>query len=358
MKKVFLKCVFEQNLGDDLLINILCSKYSSSQFYIISDKDIDSFPNNLKIIKVPSLLYRLFRKTAFKLKKMNFIDSIIISQLDYVVVIGGSMFMETKSMSDNYDLIWYKKLVKPLYIIGSNIGPIHTNDYLKRLKEEVFSSAVDISLRDQKSYNMISDLSAARYTSDLVFTYDVSPYKTIKSSKKVIISVIDCEKKSSQMKNVNSQLYEEKIKELISYFYTQGFEVELFSFCKKEGDERIIDKIINELPYYEIKKYFYTGDIDSALRELATSSIIVGSRFHANILGMILKKSVIPIIYNDKTRNMLNDINFKGKVIDLENIVDFNVDDLDESDLEYKCNVELYQKTAQLHFQELAKILE
>ncbi|HFU4127719.1 TPA: glycosyltransferase [Streptococcus suis] len=28
MKKVFLKCVFEQNLGDDLLINILCSKYS------------------------------------------------------------------------------------------------------------------------------------------------------------------------------------------------------------------------------------------------------------------------------------------------------------------------------------------
>lgn len=65
----FLKCVFEQNLGDDLLINILCSKYISSQFYIISDKDIDSFPNNLKIIKVPSLLYRLFRKTAFKLKK-------------------------------------------------------------------------------------------------------------------------------------------------------------------------------------------------------------------------------------------------------------------------------------------------
>ncbi|BCP62259.1 hypothetical protein SUT380_14470 [Streptococcus parasuis] len=45
---------------------------------------------------------------------------------------------------------------------------------------------------------------------------------------------------------------------------------------------------------------------------------------------MILKKSVIPIIYNDKTRNMLNDINFKGKVIDLENIVDFNVDDLDD----------------------------
>lgn len=115
---------------------------------------------------------------------MNFIDSIIISQLDYVVVIGGSMFMETKSMSDNYDLIWYKKLVKPLYIIGSNIGPIHTNDYLKRLKEEVFSSAVDISLRDQKSYNMISDLSAARYTSDLVLLMMFLPIKRLNLQKK------------------------------------------------------------------------------------------------------------------------------------------------------------------------------
>ena len=103
--KIVLLAYTQRNLGDDLLIKILCSKYSSSQFYIISDKVIDSFPNNLKIIKVPSLLYRLFRKTAFKLKRMNFIDSISIFQLDYVGVIGGSMFMETKSMSDNYDLI-------------------------------------------------------------------------------------------------------------------------------------------------------------------------------------------------------------------------------------------------------------
>ena len=69
------------------------------------------------------------------------------------------------------------------------------------------------------------------------------------------------------------------------------------SFCKNEGDEQAIEEIISKCDKetkQHISKYYYKGNIKEALEELANSQIIVGGRFHANILGMLLKKAVIP----------------------------------------------------------------
>ena len=48
------------------------------------------------------------------------------------------------------------------------------------------------------------------------------------------------------------------------------------------------------------------------------AEIIVGTRFHANVIGFAMHKKVIPVIYNDKTRNLLNEIHFEGSSIDIE----------------------------------------
>ena len=128
------------------------------------------------------------------------------------------------------------------------------------------------------------------------------------------------------------------------------------SFCKYEGDEKAIDSIISKVN--NVEKYYYNGDLNGALGLLGESDIIVGSRFHANILGLVMNKTIIPIAYSDKTINTLNDINFKGRILDIRNIDEFDVSTLSDLDLNYKLNIDKYRKEAEKHFKELDRFLK
>ena len=76
-----------------------------------------------------------------------------------------------------------------------------------------------------------------------------------------------------------------------------------------------------------------------------------------NVLGLMLNKVVIPIIYNDKTRELIQDIKFKGKYIDIESIDSFDVNELSDKDLSYKLNIDKYKEDANKHFEVLDKVL-
>lgn len=359
MKRVFLDCIYEKNLGDDLLIKTVCDRYKKtiftfpSYFHSLNKNNI----SNLKIIKVNEYIYRFFRKVCFKLNKMNILDQKIIKSCDYVITIGGSMFIEYQQNAKDYKFIWYKNLKKPYFIIGVNIGPIYTNNYLLHLKN-IFHNAKDVCVRDKKSYKMVSDLNNVRCGSDIIFSYDVSKYIEKSHRKKVIISVINCMRKKNQMKFSDPQKYEEIILQLIYFFQKKNYEIELISFCKEEGDEDAINEIISKSNNKDISYYFYDGNIDEAITELNTASIIVGTRFHANVLGLLLKKVIIPIIYNDKTKNLLTDIHFQGKYIDMEHLDLFDVNSLTNKDLTYKCDISKQIEDAQKHFQILDNVLE
>jgi len=360
MKKVFLNCIYEENLGDDLLIKQVCERYKNTLFihptYFKSKNKCNI--SNLKIIKVNEYIYRGFRKLGTKLNKLNIIDKIIMKNCDYIVTVGGSMFIEYKNQCKDYKFIWYKNLSKPYYIIGTNIGPVYTKKYLLDLQNIIFKNAQDVCVRDKKSYDMIKKLENVRLSTDIVFSYDMSKYKNKKTSQKVVISIINCERKKSQMRQVSQEKYEKKILEIIEFFKRKNYEVELFSFCKHEGDEDAIKRILKEVNDNSINYYFYDGNIDKALEELNSAKIIVGTRFHANVLGLLLEKTILPIIYNDKTRNLLEDINFKGKYIDMEKLDEFDIQKITDQDLEYKCDVSQQISQAQHHFLTLDQVLE
>ena len=71
-----------------------------------------------------------------------------------------------------------------------------------------------------------------------------------------------------------------------------------------------------------------------------------------------MNKTIIPIAYSDKTINVLQDINFKGKYIDIESIDSFDVNELSDKDLSYKLNIDKYKEDANKHFEVLDKVLE
>ena len=86
---------------------------------------------------------------------------------------------------------------------------------------------------------------------------------------------------------------------------------------------------------------------------LADSQVIVGGRFHANILGLLLRKSIIPVLYSDKTLNVLKDMNIDAPVIDIRNLKDFDISSITDADLNKVYNVEKEKIDAQRHFEKL-----
>ena len=361
MKKIYLKCVYKKNLGDDLLVKIICDRYPKEKFYLMNylGGGISPKISNLNEKKITITTFRIFRKIAHITKSFHIIENHIIKKCDFVVSIAGSIFMETKALETDGRIDWFKNVKKDLYLIGSNIGPIFSKSYVERVKRDVFSRAKDICLRDKKSYELVKDIKSVRYAPDIVFSFDVDKYKNIIEKKKVIISVINIDDKIKQMVNPNKSKYYHLINDFINKFIDEGYEVELFSFCSAEKDDVAISELLTQNDNHsKVKTVYYDGNIDSAIKELASAKVIIGTRFHANVIGMLLNKTVIPIIYNDKTRELLKDLSFKGKYVDLDSIDEFNINDLKEKNLDYKINIEKQKKEAEKHFEKLDKILE
>ena len=358
MKKIFLKCYYCNNLGDDLFVKMLCIRYNNKFNLIAIEKFNENLQlKNLNLIKINNFIYRCLRKICNMLNKINFFDKLLLNKCDIVVSIGGSLFVESKEKIINYPSDWYLKTNKPYYIIGSNIGPVYTKKYLDDVRR-VLKNSVDTCLRDEYSYNLCKDISNVRYAPDIIFSLPIKQYIRNEENT-VIFSIIDCYKKAGQIKNPNAKNYEILIKDLICFYQKKNFKIKLFSFCKVEGDEKAINRIYDQLEdKNNVSKYFYDGNIDEALDVFSRSKVIIGTRFHANILGLIMNKVIIPIIYNDKTENLLYDINFKGIVYDINKLDNYNGLDIDENKLSYKCDVSKQIKDSQRHFEKLDKVLK
>jgi colanic acid/amylovoran biosynthesis protein len=382
--KVIVNGYFRQNLGDDLFLKILLDRYPNTMFDIYENKKYKEIFNNSNLrvydkSSVKGIIFRIFRK----LNLLNLYCK--LQGYKAQVLIGGSIFMENKNiplksleMGFNHDV--------PYYILGSNFGPYETNEFLELYKNKIFKNAKDVCFRENYSYELFKELPNIRMAPDIVFGLDISKYKShndkneYKEENKVVISVIKCEKDEKLI--CNQKEYNDKIIKLIEYFQKLNYKIVLMSFSKEQGDEEAIQEIMDSIlekdnkenainkesnsvknkdaskPKSDIEKYFYRGNIDEALNQIATSKIVVGTRFHANILGFVLEKTVIPIAYSNKTINVLDDLGFKGKFFDLRKMEDFNVNNLNSLDLEYKLDVNGAIKTSEEHFKELDKILK
>lgn len=129
------------------------------------------------------------------------------------------------------------------------------------------------------------------------------------------------------------------------------------SFCEAEGDEAAVNQILGKTRSENIKPFYYYGNISEALNEIASSEIIISTRFHAVVLGLVFQKKLIPIIYSNKTRNMLNDINYKGKMLEIDKMPDLDISKIDDYLYEYG-DVSAIGKEAKKHFEKLDKFLE
>lgn len=348
------------NLGDDVFLKILLERYSNHFLisYTAYTKVGRAYPNavarnrrNKTAIFLAKLLRRVMRKLYYTIPDQ-------LDKGDILLCIGGSLFMENNNLAAwRREALFYKKLPHPYYILGSNIGPYQSPEFLDIVRS-IFRGAEDVCLRDSYSHRLVKDVPQAWLATDIVLMLDTAPY-TIEDNGSYVISVIDARRKFD-----NSIV--EKYDKMIAAFATklltddQESSVILMSFCQKEGDETACKRIFSRLSY-AIKKrttiYSYRGDIDGALQTLASARAIVGSRFHANILGMVFGKKILPIAYSDKTINILTDMKYTGPVVDIRAIDKFDLMGIDFQDIDI-LNIAPLRPLAEQQFRLLDTVLE
>lgn len=336
-KKIFLKGYMCKNLGDDIFFKMFVDRYGeNNKIYIYADSEYKKILNN-KVVNCKNIFTILFNRTLKLITRNKFdIYNLLNKKVDASVKIGGSIFDQEKDVSYKNNL--ESEYSNKYYILGSNFGPYKDEEYVNTYKK-VFENAEDVCFRDEYSYNLFKDVSKVRYTSDIVYGLDVSKFIN-NSQKKVIISVVDCETKLDKKYKVE---YNKKIIQMIKCLIEKKYEIVLMSFCKIENDETVINEIydiLEENIKTKVSKYFYDGNIEEALEVLSNSEVIIGSRFHANILGLIMNKTLVPIAYSNKTINALKDIDFpEDKILDIRNLENVDIPKMFEN-LDYKMLVE------------------
>jgi colanic acid/amylovoran biosynthesis protein len=321
--KVYLKAYLNGNLGDDLFIRIIANRYKDVSFLALNTGTFTYkgvFPKNVKVIE------GVFSKVLDKIIKVCTIRRLSLDWFlqwlcDLVVVIGGSLFIEGPNV--NYSRKYIKR-GKKYYILGSNFGPYKSQVFFSYYYG-IFRNAQDVCFRESWSYILFSDLPNVRYAPDIVFNLDISGLQ-LRSTKRAVVSVINVNKKHDG-NGVTKERYFGVLEELCMLLVSQGYQITLMSFCRQEDDEIAVNELFERLVMADegsIESYMYNGNIDEALDVLASAGIIIGSRFHANILGLLMSKAVIPIAYSSKTINVLSDLGFEGCIIDLDKLGEFD----------------------------------
>jgi len=333
-KHIFIYAYTNLNLGDDLFIKILCDQYPFTKFYIVSSVSKSSALykiENLGVIPRIPYIDEIFKRLGIRININNVIQRLLSKQCDAIVNIGGSIFIENKGWEERAHQ-FKKRLIpnKPYFIISSNFGPYANQAFYQEYKS-IFNSVTDICFREEYSYTLFSEINHVRYASDIVFSYHSTHNPKVK--KQVTISVIDLSKRSDL--KAYSKEYIDKIIEISKLLIQDGYQVCLMGFCSKQGDKKVINEIMSHFSDKEsIFSHNYSGNIEESLNIIKESQAMIATRFHAMILGWVFNKPVYPIIYSNKTLNVIKDVGFKGKYTEISNIRNINPNEIIESILE------------------------
>lgn len=353
MKKILVDAYLAKNLGDDLFLYLLFNRYRNEEIkWIVNsfDKKYKLIFNEFKNVEI-RIKHRL-SKVMFKSKlTRKIIYTNEANEVHGLLLIGGSIFMQDLNWKEHMKrtkerVHIFKNKGRKLFLLGANFGPFKDERFINGYKE-IFKSFDDICFRDMYSYNLFKENSKVRVASDIVFKLEGD---SVKEKNTLGISLIDISNRDEL--KIYSKKYKEKIIDIINYSTLCGIKVKLFSFCENQKDLEFCEEIYNETKDFKmIKIISYKGDIKGYLKEFSSVENIIGVRFHSIILSQIFNQGVYPLIYSDKSLNILKDIKLDTHFNRIENIEKLNEQDVLSIISENKIsNLEVIRRKAELQF--------
>ena len=344
--KVLLDAYFDNNFGDDLFLDLLLKRYPEWQFYVFWKK------------KHPNVLDR-----ATKIKNLVIMPDNCILQcnwpFDAYIMIGGDVLPD--GVDYNQRISWMKYVKQNggfVAMLGFSLYEKYGSQTIADIK--IMSEYADsIVARDRSSAERFRAMViGARVieSADMAFTAAYTPNK---NSGKAILGLSPRRKLYSQQKEYDTYC---DLMALIADGYltdhSEG-EVYFFAFSTGEYDDRVVAENIIErmnIPH-RTKIVSYTGNTFAFIQELSRCDCFVTTRFHSLVFALIFGIPFVPVIYEVKITQLLNEINYEGKRIlygvtedfyNLKSILyDLNAVRYDRSALN------IYQKKAELFFSDV-----
>lgn len=327
--RVYLDIYLAHNLGDDLFLKIIAEKFPNVEFVVnyyggFYSQEFSKYEN----IIFPQ--YPMIYRVANRLKVYDYISDVkrICRDTDGCIFLGGSIFREETYWKPLYE--WRMQLVnrftsqnKPVFVIGANFGPVQSKEFIYSY-QMFFKKCSDVCFRDSYSASVFSNIKQVRFEKDIVFQLPMMEY--ISLDRAISISVIDPDHIPS-LQGWSSN-YIEWLSNGAVKMILKGYEVRLLSFCEGEGDLSICKSVRDKVELMlgqsttKIKIVSYNDNMSEVLENISSSELVIASRFHANILALKLKKKLLPLIYSEKTVNVLKEVHFKGKIVPIEKIVE------------------------------------
>lgn len=353
-KKVLLLGYVRKNVGDDLFIAMLLTRYKNVQFLLRTDDISYCEP------------FKHYNNCDFLITKDDILKQ-DMTDICACIYVGGSIFIEyDKSLKYRENFNKFLKNCKSdgiaFFYMSSNFGPYKTQEFYDSCME-AFSIIEGITFRDKKSYEEFSQVETASYVPDLVFGLNIRKGRKIKNSIGISLVDLSLPVRGKAVNDIEPKYCNMLINNIIN-FVNNGKKVYLFSFCEHEGDLRTIDKILLSLNDKERQSVIvvdYKGTIGNLYDFVHLYSRMektICTRFHSLVMSLIFKHELVVVSYSNKLNNLLNDLEYDFKVVNIdENIEKIYFKDSEFKKIEAKV-LNSFRTKAINHFSKLDNVLD
>lgn len=353
---VYVHFFSEQNYGDDAFVCMLANRYPDISFVISGLRaNLRAFEDIRNIIvHNNSELSLKINKALKKLTQKDILYYMQAHKCKICLTIGGSIFIEPPRKNLHTYLRdkkckFYPK--KKNVILGANFGPYQSGLFVVFFKNE-FQRYNLVTFRDKKSYEIFKTIPSVKYAPDILFGLQ-SIYREVAypqyTKEYVVISVINAADEE--------ELYIDKIVEIIHNYMSMNLKCVLLSLCHNQGDYDLCNKI-NEKSGGQAEVLDYDGNIQVVMQCIKNAEYVIASRFHAIITSLVFGVPCLPVIYSDKTSNMLNDIEFNGMCCHIDALKEMSLESIDlNRKRNYIVDLEKVKEESKGHFEEFDKYL-
>ncbi len=308
MKVSILGSYGEGNLGDEAILAGIMNSFNDTEFVIFSHNPKQSnqiHPGNIVIPVLPAGI-RSYIKQFLNgdLKK-----SIKLLKDSYLIIIGGGgIFYDSKfSKGRNPIKVWHSRakllqrlnLAFELYAVG--VSKFSERES-KKLMKEICVWAHKVSVRDQGSKQNLIDIGVEREIDimrDPAFNFPAQK-KAEFSGFNVGISLRKWQKEQAYFTEVLDQLQS---------INKANLQIKLIPMSIGSDDDRIIlsefkawlpESLREKTELIEVKTP------QEAYQVIAGLDLLIAMRLHSLIFAKLAKVRYIPLIYDEKVRNVLN----------------------------------------------------
>ena len=326
-KKIFVYGYRNVNLGDDLFFYTLFSRYKQVECVMCAPrkyKEIFSDFDNVRIYRENVFLLAVNRVFSTMFRGRN-LRTWLSRSCDAGVLIMGSCLGENKQGKTSYYYEPSVRAVHNVFIIGVNVAEVYSKQHIEMVSQYL-RQCRDVCFRDRRSKEMFGNLENVRMAPDVVFQL-ADQVRKVKTKKRVVFSVINMNTRSQLKKYALD--YDRFIEKGVEFFGKRDYEIVFVSFCQEEGDGEYIKQVVSKdfcrerkITYYE-----YNGNIEETLLMLREAESIIATRFHSMILGWTYGKKVLPVVYNQKMQNVIEDYHYHGSYVKMEELKEFSQTD-------------------------------